>query len=105
VVIGRLKPGVTRQQAVQEVSAIVRRIHDANLDKPFVSSGAAIRPLIDYLVGDIKDALYMLLAATGCMLLIACLNVANLLNRPLRRATSRTGHPDGTRWRPLPAAS
>jgi predicted permease len=79
VVIGRLTPGVTREQATQEVSAIVRRIHDAHLDLPFMSSGAGIRPLIDYLVGNIKPALYMLLAATGCMLLIACLNVANLL--------------------------
>jgi putative ABC transport system permease protein len=72
-------PGVTPEQATQEVSAIVRRIHDAHLDLPLVSSGAGIRPLIDYLVGDVKPALYMLLAATGCMLLIACLNVANLL--------------------------
>ena len=79
VVIGRLKPDVTREQAIQEVSGIVHRIHDAHLDLPFVSSGAGIRPLIDYLVGDVKPALYMLLAATGCMLLIACLNVANLL--------------------------
>ncbi|HXW91699.1 MAG TPA: ABC transporter permease [Terriglobales bacterium] len=79
IVIGRLKPGITREQATQEVSAIVRRIHDAHLDLPFMSSGAGMRPLIDYLVGKIKPALYMLLAATGCMLLIACLNVANLL--------------------------
>lgn len=79
VVIGRPKPGVTREQAAQEVSAIVRRIHDAHRDLPFMSSGAGIRPLIDYLVRDVKPALYMLLAATGCMLLIACLNVANLL--------------------------
>lgn len=79
VVIGRLNPGVTREQATQEMSAIVRRIHDAHLDLPFVSNAAGIRPLIDYLVGDLKRALYMLLAATGCMLLIACLNVANLL--------------------------
>lgn len=78
--IGRLKPGVSRQQAAQEVSAIVRDIHDAHFDNAFISSGAAIRPLIDALVGDIRPALYMLLAATGCMLLIACLNVANLLN-------------------------
>jgi predicted permease len=78
-VIGRLKPGVSRQQAAQEVSAIVRRIQNAHLDNAFISSGAAIRPLIDALVGDLKPALYMLLAATGCMLLIACLNVANLL--------------------------
>jgi len=79
IVIGRLKPGVTREQAAQELSAIVRRIHDAHLDLPFVSSSAGVRLLIDYLVGDLKPALYMLLAATGCMLLIACLNVANLL--------------------------
>jgi len=79
IVIGRLKPGVTREQATQEISAIVRRIHDAHLDLPFMSSGAGMRPLIDYLVANIKPALYMLLAATGCMLLIACLNVANLL--------------------------
>jgi predicted permease len=78
-VIGRLKPGVSRQQAAQEASLIVRRIHDAHLDNALISSGAAIRPLVDALVGDIKSALYMLLAATGCMLLIACLNVANLL--------------------------
>lgn len=78
-VIGRLNPGVTRDQAAQEVSAIVRHIHDAHLDLPFMSSGAAMRPLIDDLVGEMKPALYMLLAATGCMLLIACLNVANLL--------------------------
>src|SRR5579864_2304794 len=79
IVIGRLKPGVTREQATQEVSAIERQIHDAHLDLPFMSSGAGMRPLIDYLVRDVKPALYMLLAATGCMLLIACLNVANLL--------------------------
>jgi predicted permease len=78
-VIGRLKPGVSRQQAAQEVSAVVRRIHDAHLDNAFLSVGAGIQPLIDYMVGDIRPALYMLLGATGCMLLIACLNVANLL--------------------------
>lgn len=90
VVIGRLKPGVTREQAAQEVSAMVRRIHDAHLDNPLVSSGAALRLLIDYVVGEVKSALYMLLAATVCMLLIACLNVANLL----------TAHA-AARWREL----
>lgn len=79
VVIGRLKPDVTREQAAQEVAAIVRRIHEAHLDLPLVSGGAGMRPLIDYLVGDVKPALYILLAAAGCMLLIACLNIANLL--------------------------
>ena len=78
-VIGRLKPGISRQLAAQEVSAIVRNIHDAHFDNSFISSGAAIRPLTDAMVGDIRPALYMLLAATLCMLLIACLNIANLL--------------------------
>lgn len=36
-------------------------------------------PLIDYLVSHVKPALYMLLAATGCMLLIPYINIANLL--------------------------
>lgn len=78
-VIGRLKPGVSREQAEPEVFAIVRRVHNAHLDNPFISTGASIRPLIDAMVGNIEPALYMLLAATGCMLLIACLNVASLL--------------------------
>ncbi|HEX3582723.1 MAG TPA: ABC transporter permease [Thermoanaerobaculia bacterium] len=78
-VVGRLKPGATREQALQETSAIMRRIHDVHRELPFMSTGAAIRPLIDDLVGDLRPALYMLLAATGCMLLIACLNIANLL--------------------------
>jgi predicted permease len=79
IVIGRLKAGVSGEQATQEVSAIVRHIHDTHLDLPLMSSGAGMWPLIDYLVRNVRPALYMLLAATGCMLLIACLNVANLL--------------------------
>ena len=84
--IGRLKPGVTAAEAVTELSLITRRIHDQNADDSFVSVGANIRPLLDSLVGDVKTPLYVLLAATGCVLLIACLNVANLL---VARAASR----------------
>ena len=84
--IGRLKPGVTETQAVAELTLITRRIHDAHLDDPFVSIGANSRPLLDSLVGDMRKSLYVLLAATGCVLLIACLNVANLL---VARAAAR----------------
>src|SRR5580658_7847288 len=84
--IGRLKPGVTEAQAVAELTLITRRIRDQHLDQPFVSAGANSRPLLDSLVGDMKTPLYVLLAATGCVLLIACLNVANLL---VARAASR----------------
>lgn len=85
-VIGRLKPGVTEAQAVADLSVITRRIHDQHLDQPFVSIGANSRPLLESMVGDMKTPLYVLLAATGCVLLIACLNVANLL---VARAASR----------------
>ncbi len=79
VAVGRLKPGVTENQAVTELSLITRRLHDEHLDNPFVSKAANIRLLLEDIIGDIKGPLYMLLAATGCVLLIACLNVANLL--------------------------
>ncbi len=86
MVIGRLKPGISETQATTELTLITRRIHDQNLNDPFVSKGANIRPLLDSLVGDVKTPLYVLLAATGCVLLIACLNVANLL---VARAAAR----------------
>jgi predicted permease len=79
VAIGRLKPGVSEGEATAELSVITRRLHDAHLDDPFVSIGAESRPLLDDVVGDVKTPLYVLLAATGCVLLITCLNVASLL--------------------------
>src|SRR2546421_3765856 len=84
--IGRLKPGVSASQGRTELSLIVKRLHDQHLDNPFVSKAANTRPLLEDMVGDIKTPLYVLLAATGCVLLIACLNVANLL---VARAAAR----------------
>ena len=86
VAIGRLEPGISESQARTELSIIVRRIHDQHLDNPFVSKAAETQPLLEDMVGDIKTPLYVLLAATGCVLLIACLNVANLL---VARAAAR----------------
>jgi predicted permease len=85
-VVGRLKPGVTASQATADVSAISWRIHNQHLDKPFVMGHAMSRPLLEHMVGKIKQPLYILLAATACLLLIACLNVANLL---VARAAAR----------------
>src|ERR1700677_1324507 len=85
-VVGRLKPGVSAAQGAVDLSLISRRNHDAHLNEPFVLRNANSRPLLDYVVGDIKKPLYVLLQATCCLLLIACLNVANLL---VARAAAR----------------
>jgi predicted permease len=85
-VVGRLMPGVSAAQGVTDLSLISRRIHNEHLSEPFVFRGANSRPLLEDIVGDVKKPLYMLLDATYCLLLIACLNVANLL---VARATAR----------------
>jgi predicted permease len=85
-VVGRLKPGVSAAKGVADLSIISQRIHNAHLNDPFVFSSAKSRPLLEHIVGDIKKPLYVLLQATCCLLLIACLNVSNLL---VARAASR----------------
>jgi predicted permease len=85
-VVGRLKPGVSAAQGVADLSMISRRIHNANLSNPFIYRSANGRPLLEHMVGNIEKPLYLLLEATFCLLLIACLNVANLL---VARAAAR----------------
>lgn len=85
-VVGRLNSGVNQAQGLGELSAITLRVHNAHLDNPFVSRAANIKPLMEEVVGDVRKPLYVLQAATGCVLLIACLNVANLL---VARAVAR----------------
>jgi putative ABC transport system permease protein len=85
-VLGRLKPGISEAQAEADLSLISLRLHNANLNDPFVFKAANSRPLLEHMVGPFKQALYVLLAATTCVLLIACLNVANLL---VARAAAR----------------
>jgi putative ABC transport system permease protein len=102
--VGRLKRGVTEAAATQELSLITRSIHDANLDNPFISDAANSRPLLDSIVGDVKTPLYVLLASTGCLLLIACLNVASLLvarSAARRKELAVRTALGGSRWRLL----
>ena len=77
-VIARLKPGITAQAATQEVSALQYRIHMENQGRP-VAEDALSRPMINDVVDDIRTPLLALFGAVGCVLLIACLNVSNLL--------------------------
>ena len=85
-VVGRLNPGVSPEQGRADLSVISRRVFDTHRDLAFVNPAANIRPLLEHMVGGVKRPLYVLLAATGCLLLIACMNVANLL---VARAVAR----------------
>lgn len=84
-VLGRIKQGVTLAQARQDLLNISRQIEkqfpDANKDVH-----AVLIPLKEQIVGDSEQRLLVLLCAVGLVLLIACLNVANLL---LARAAGR----------------
>lgn len=76
--IGRLKPGVTAEQAQQELSVIASRIeHDHN--QSHAGTGMKVVPLQEQVVGQVKSTLFLLLGMVGLVLLIACANVASLL--------------------------
>jgi predicted permease len=76
--IGRLKPGVTLQQARADMDGVTRNLAAAYPDADKGIS-AGILPLREDMVSDIQPILLVLLAAVGFVLLIACVNVANLL--------------------------
>lgn len=83
--VARLKPGVTIDQATAELNTIQRQVRRQFPEGP-VMDAANIRPILDGEVFRLKTGLYALFAATGCLLLIACLNIANLL---VARAATR----------------
>ncbi|HEX7173827.1 MAG TPA: ABC transporter permease [Pyrinomonadaceae bacterium] len=83
--LAKLKEGASEEQARSELQTISRRLEeqykDSNADATFM-----LRSYHEQLVGDMKTALLVLLGAVGCVLLIACANVANLM---LARAAAR----------------
>jgi putative ABC transport system permease protein len=77
-VVGRLRPGVSVAQAksaMEPIAAAFRRAHPDLMDKNEI---IGVEPLRERLYGNLRPALLVLLAAVGFVLLIACVNVANL---------------------------
>ena len=84
--IGRLRAGVTVDAATAEIKGIAKQL-EQEYPETNSGNGATVRPLFETLVSTARPMLYVLLGAVTTMLLIACVNLANLM---LARAAGRT---------------
>ncbi len=84
--LGRLRPGVSRQRAEADLNLIANRLARIYPQAYPAHFTVQLRKLGDTVIGRFEETLYTILAAVGLLLLIACSNVANLM---LARATTR----------------
>jgi predicted permease len=76
-IIGRMKPGVTADAAQAELDVLVHRLQDADPER--WGLGAVVTELQEKLSGGFRSAMFLLAAAAGAVMLIACANLSNLL--------------------------
>jgi predicted permease len=78
-VVARLRASASPSAAVQEISGVEYELYTRFRGMGPMEQGVISKPLLEDIVGDVKTPLYVLLAAVLCLLLIACLNLSNLL--------------------------